>query len=160
MRARGLRPAACFHRCEHIMLLCPWFFLACVQLPPGQTMRADLRKISEPARISAPLCSPASAAGQPPKKSAAPPAQAGPSEAGWAPLGGAAASNGHDGPSDRAIAAAVLLAGVLLTVLRVAPLTRPAGAPAPPELRLSPAGGGEAWCKGNTKKKIRPHWVT
>ena len=22
------------------------------------------------------------------------------------------------------------------------------------------AGGGEAWCKGNTKKKIRPHWVT
>ena len=22
------------------------------------------------------------------------------------------------------------------------------------------AGGGEAWCKGNTKKKIRSHWVT
>ena len=36
--------------------------------------------------------------------------------------------------SDRQIAAAVLLAVVLLTVLRVAPLARPVGAPAPPEL--------------------------
>ena len=38
------------------------------------------------------------------------------------------------GGSDRQIAAAVLLAVVLLTVLRVAPLARPAGAPPPPDL--------------------------